>query len=240
MPLTLTCPNPSCGQLFGVLEEHVGKQVKCPKCALVITVPAPEPAVIPFATSSAPPPPAPISAGTPPAPPPISVEPPPPVFETEPREPRTKQAQQQATAFLKGVESFWEAQGLGALDRMLLFIGLGGYLLVLLSLVLPWFSYTSRWQLGLMACQGWMALLFIAISLSLLLAATFAKKDKLFPYALWTAGNLSVSLVLYLIALLPAAEYLVFGYYVALLGAFVAAGCFGVVSVTRMLVSLKG
>jgi hypothetical protein len=252
MPLTLTCPNPSCGQLFGVLEEHVGKQVKCPKCALVITVPAPEPAVIPFAASPPPPPPpppAPVSAGPPPAPPPpppISAEPPP-VFETEPREPReprVKKTQQQATAFLKGIESFWESQGLGSLDRMLLFIGFGGYVLTLFSLVLPWISIsfreTSVWTLGLMCCPGNLTLIMIVIATGLLLAATFAKNGKLFPYALWTAGNISLFLLLHVAAMLTAISVLGFGYYFALIGVMIAAGCFGIVSLTRLLVSLKG
>ncbi len=40
MAITVTCPNPNCGQACSVKDEHAGMKVSCPKCGGVIQVPA--------------------------------------------------------------------------------------------------------------------------------------------------------------------------------------------------------
>jgi hypothetical protein len=39
MPITFNCP---CGKTLRVPDEHAGRRAKCPACAAVVTVPAPE------------------------------------------------------------------------------------------------------------------------------------------------------------------------------------------------------
>ena len=63
MPITVTCPNPSCGQVCAVQDQYAGMQVSCPKCQTVFGVPA---AAAPVAPVAAVPPP--VSMGAPGAP----------------------------------------------------------------------------------------------------------------------------------------------------------------------------
>ena len=60
MPITVTCPNASCGQVCAVQDQHAGKQVRCPKCGGVIQVPG---GAAPANPVTASPPPAPPSPG---------------------------------------------------------------------------------------------------------------------------------------------------------------------------------
>ena len=54
MPINFDC---SCGKTLRVPDEHAGRRVKCPACAVVSTVPTPEPMFEVVEEPAAPPPP---------------------------------------------------------------------------------------------------------------------------------------------------------------------------------------
>lgn len=51
MAIKVQCPNPGCGKVFSVKEEHAGRKAKCPGCASPLIIPSPEAGTFDFGSS---------------------------------------------------------------------------------------------------------------------------------------------------------------------------------------------
>src|SRR5262249_29471590 len=142
MSITLTCP--SCGQMCAVADEHAGKQVACPRCRGVISVPAAATAPTGTAPVAGTAPAASVGTplGIPPPPPPTagssplafeSAQPPPPSAPS----PGTPPAPPLRGA-LAGLDDAAKALGLDQFSKILLFAGWGCLCLLALTTLLPW------------------------------------------------------------------------------------------------------
>lgn len=58
MAIKVQCPNPTCGKVFSVKEEHAGRKAKCPGCSSPLIIPTPEAGAFDFGA---------LASGTPPA-----------------------------------------------------------------------------------------------------------------------------------------------------------------------------
>jgi len=218
MPLTLTCP--SCGKQCSVKDEHAGTQVRCPNCPAVITVPATGVAAPVLLDADA-----------------VPVTSPPPV----PGAPG-------GAAFLDKVNAFLAANGVGGLNRMLLFVGMGCLAFFWLTIFLPWTPSIPRVEfggvtvggggssLGIMHADG---LLYFFLTLGIVFLVGFVvlmEWSSLFAYSLWTASNYAIFVALHLLLRVHFAGW---GLILALLAMLAAAATLGIVAFSKVLTKTK-
>src|SRR5262245_47095264 len=109
MPIELKCSNAACTTVMAVKEEHVGRQVKCPSCGTVTVVPSVSsvPAPAPVVASSAAPLPPDAGAGN------------------------------AGVDLMETVKSLCKANNLDDLSAYILGGGMAGFLVLVLSTILP-------------------------------------------------------------------------------------------------------
>lgn len=216
MAITVTCT--SCSQACAVADEHAGMQVRCPKCGNVINV-APLPTAAPAtATPVAAAPPPPPSAG----PAPTGTGP----------------------DFGALLSSFFQAVGLDAQGRTLLYVGFGCLAVMLLSTFLPWISISITFE-GITAFGGsvigiriWFGTLLFLVTggaLGFFAFVIFGKQPKLFDIALWVgAGWSGLSFLWRLANIIEVGSLAGFGLWLCLLASLGAAGSLGFVLFQRI------
>lgn len=218
MSITLTCP--SCGKQCSVKDEHAGTQVRCPNCPAVISVPAPGAAAPVLLEPEA-----------------IPVTSPPPV----PGAPA-------GAAFLDKVNAFLAANGVGGLNRMLLFVGMGCLAFFWLTIFLPWTSIPrvdfggvsvggGGSSFGIMQAEG---LLYFFLTLAIIFLLGFVvlmEWSSLFTYSLWTASNYAIFVALHL--LLRVGHFAGWGLILALLAMLAAAATLGIVAFSKAFTKTK-
>src|SRR5262245_11595085 len=200
MSITLTCP--SCGQMCAVADEHAGKQVACPRCRGVISVPAGTATATPGAGTpvAAPVPGAPVAASTPAsagASAPFAFEGAPPA--SHPPTPPVAPARKALAA----LDDAARALGLDEFNKILLYAGWGCLCLLALTTLFPWMSFTlprleasesnvsvvSIGRLGVSHSGGLMTLLFtLEVAFLLVFAFFLGKSQQFFQIALWAAA----------------------------------------------------
>jgi hypothetical protein len=225
MSITLTCP--SCGKQCAVKEEHAGTQVRCPNCPAVITVPAAGAAAPVLLEPEA-----------------VPVTSPPPM----PGAPG-------GAAFLDKVNAFLAANGVGGINRILLFVGVGCLAFFLITLFLPWtpsFRGVSgdipgfgKVELagpsvgGLFGIQLPQGLLYFFLTLGvtfLLVFVVLMEWSSLFAYSLWTASNYSILVALHLLVEVRVAGW---GKIISLLVMLAAAATLGIVAFSKAFTKTK-
>jgi hypothetical protein len=215
MPITLTCP--SCGQQCAVKEEYAGMQVKCPRCPGVITVPPAGPAAVvmePMAAS-----PAPVGGAPPPPMPGVAAGP----------------------SFMTNLSTFLAANGVGAINQILLYVGVGCMAFFLITVLLPWFGGGSiqgfgqaiviSSVLGITTGTGILYFLLVLACLFLLVFSILMNWSKLFDYGLMTASNLAIFIAL---SLLTSIRLGAWGLFISLVVMLAAAATLGVVAFTKV------
>ncbi|MBI3410602.1 MAG: hypothetical protein HY040_19875 [Planctomycetes bacterium] len=244
MSITLTCP--SCSQMCAVADEHAGKQVACPRCRGVISVPAagtvpagtvpaapvnipplppPAAATSPFAFESAPPAPPPSAPGAPPAPP--------------------------ARGALAGLDDAARALGLDQFSKILVYAGWGCLCLLALTTLLPWRAsfrvgtedlalnlppQLNTGSLGVSDSGGLMTL-FFTLEIGFLLVFSFflGKSQQFFQLGLWAAAWWGAHSVLWrFIDVIHMGRWAGWGLYLALVASLGVAGAFITLVVQRM------
>ena len=254
MSITLTCPG--CGQMCAVADEHAGKQVACPRCRGVISVPAagsppaPPAAISPAApVSAAPPSPSPPSTSpfafeSAPPPPPSGSPPPMPGSSPPPAPP--------ARGPLAGLDDAARALGLDQFSKILVYAGWGCLCLLALSTLLPWRTFASFRSLedlnlpnlsnlnvsslGVSESGGLMTL-FFTLEVGFLLAFSFflGKSQQFFQLGLWAAAWWGAHSVLWrFIDVIHMGRGAGWGLYLALVASLGVAGAFVTLVVQRM------
>lgn len=252
MSITLTCP--SCGQMCAVADEHAGKQVACPRCRGVISVPA-------AGTAPAGTPPAGIvPAGTIPS---VPMSPPPPAaanspfaFESAPSAPPPSAPgaappAPPARGALAGLDDAARALGLDQFSKILVYAGWGCLCLLALTTLLPWRAsirigiedlsaslppQLSTGSLGVSESGGLMTL-FFTLEIGFLLVFSFflGKSQQFFQLGLWAAAWWGAHSVLWrFIDVIHMGRWAGWGLYLALVASLGVAGAFITLVVQRM------
>src|SRR5262249_4632173 len=126
MSITLTCP--SCGQMCAVADEHAGKQVACPRCRGVISVPTgagAAAAASPASAPAAPPVRAPSIPATPSSAAPTSPTASPFAFESAPTSAPPPPPGAPPRKAFAALDDAAQALGLDQFSKILLYAGFG-------------------------------------------------------------------------------------------------------------------
>ncbi|MCS7046244.1 MAG: hypothetical protein NZO58_07800 [Gemmataceae bacterium] len=214
MPITLTCP--TCAKPCAVRDEYAGMQVRCPSCSAIINVPAPSITPLPAVPLPATP-----EAARPTEYQGTTAPPPPP----------------SGPSFADKLLKFLAAHGVNQTQFILLLVGIGCMGLFLIAVLLPWFRLPipAVSRLGIQTGIGLVEFLLVLGVLFLLTFVILLEWHKLFDYALWTASNLSMFIVLHLLALIGDGASV--GLILALVAMSVAAGTLATVTFPRVFVA---
>jgi len=211
-----------------VNEEYAGQQVKCPSCPAVITVPHANPhaeaIVEPQLVATTP-----LASSAPPPVPNVAV-----------------------ANFLDKVTKFLTANGVGGLNRIFLFVGMGCLAFFLITILLPWtpsfrgfagdvpglgkIDFGGRSVGGALGITLPHGLLYFFLTLGvtfLLVFVILMEWSSLFAYSLWTASNYAILVALHLLVtvMVGGAGW---GMIIALLVMLAAALTLGVVALSKV------
>lgn len=194
MPIELKCSNAGCTTVMAVKEEHAGRSVKCPSCGTVTVVPSPSAAAPQAAVATAGTPlPSEVPGGAP-----------------------------AGASPMETIRALCKANNLDDISGYALAGGMAAYVLLVLSTILPPYTFIG-------------ALIFVlSVGVGVFVLVSFAKMHVFFDKSLFAGAAWGAFVFIVLILMMIASSEVGIGSYIGLLASMGIMGAFGFLSYLRL------